>query len=160
MLAPEHARQVHCMKNFAIPCFTLVQPALMALRTPTCSPQVRGKVNAITIDQCVRTGVVFEDLVAVCELVNSSALQVQVTGRVPTIAIDKCDGVQVRPDPGSRHSQERMVSYVRVHMLLVVTVWRLHGMAAVLASSIATCCGHHSQDHMSNILEKTIVYTA
>ena len=58
--------------------------------------QVKGKVNAITIDQCVRTGVVFEDLVAVCELVNSSSLQVQVTGRVPTIAIDKCDGVQVR----------------------------------------------------------------
>ena len=52
-------------------------------------------MNAITIDQCVRTGVVFEDLVAVCELVNSQALQVQVTGRVPTIAVDKCDGVQV-----------------------------------------------------------------
>ncbi|KAK9822160.1 hypothetical protein WJX81_002108 [Elliptochloris bilobata] len=57
--------------------------------------QVKGKVNAITIDQCVRTGVVFEDLVAVCELVNSQALQVQVTGRVPTIAVDKCDGVQL-----------------------------------------------------------------
>ena len=58
---------------------------------------MRGKVNAITIDQCVRTGVVFEDLVAVCELVNSQALQVQVIGRVPTIAVDKCDGVQVLP---------------------------------------------------------------
>ena len=69
--------------------------------------QVRGKVNAITIDQCVRTGVVFEDLVAVCELVNSQALQVQVTGRVPTIAVDKCDGVQV-PARGPHRYQSQM----------------------------------------------------
>lgn len=57
--------------------------------------QVKGKVNAITIDQCTKTGVVFESLVASCELVNSSGLQVQVTGVVPTVTIDKCDGVQV-----------------------------------------------------------------
>ena len=57
--------------------------------------QVKGKLNAITIDQCTKTGVVFQDLVASCELVNSSSLQVQVTGLVPTVAIDKCDGVQV-----------------------------------------------------------------
>ena len=58
--------------------------------------QVKGKLNAITIDQCSKTGVVFQDLVASCELVNSSSLQVQVTGLVPTVAIDKCDGVQVQ----------------------------------------------------------------
>ena len=34
---------------------------------------------------------------ASCELVNSSSLQTQVTGNVPTFAIDKCDGVQVGP---------------------------------------------------------------
>ena len=58
--------------------------------------QVKGKVNAITMDSCTRTGLVFEDMVAACELVNSANIQVQVTGVVPTIAIDKCDGVQVR----------------------------------------------------------------
>ena len=57
---------------------------------------MRGKVNAITLDGCTRTGLVFQDLVAACELVNSASVQVQVTGMVPTIAIDKCDGVQVR----------------------------------------------------------------
>lgn len=58
--------------------------------------QVKGKVNAITVDSCTRTGLVFQDMVAACELVNSAAIQVQVTGVVPTIAVDKCDGVQVR----------------------------------------------------------------
>ena len=43
--------------------------------------QVKGKVNAITVDGC--------------QLVNSASVQVQVTGVVPTIAVDKCDGVQV-----------------------------------------------------------------
>ena len=57
--------------------------------------QVKGKLNAITIDQCKKVGIVFDSLVASCELVNSSGLQVQVTGVMPTIAIDKCDGVQV-----------------------------------------------------------------
>jgi adenylyl cyclase-associated protein len=53
-------------------------------------------VNAITLDGCTRTGLVLQDLVAACELVNSASVQVQVTGKVPTIAVDKCDGVQAR----------------------------------------------------------------
>ena len=57
--------------------------------------QVKGKVNALSVDSCQRLGVVFEDLVSSCELINSSRIQVQVTGVVPSIAIDKCDGVQV-----------------------------------------------------------------
>lgn len=57
--------------------------------------QVKGKVNAISVDSCQRVGLLFEDLVAACELVNSARIQVQVTGVVPTIAVDKCDGVQV-----------------------------------------------------------------
>ena len=58
---------------------------------------MKGKLNAITIDECTGTGLVFQDLVASCELVNSSGLQVQVTGLVPAVAVDKCDGIQVGP---------------------------------------------------------------
>lgn len=48
------------------------------------------------MDGCSRTGVLFDDVVASCELVNSSNVQMQVTGVVPIVAVDKCDGVQVR----------------------------------------------------------------
>ena len=58
--------------------------------------QVQGKVNMITLDQCRKTGLVFQDLVAACEIVNCTGVQVQATGTVKTLAIDKCDGVQVR----------------------------------------------------------------
>ena len=55
--------------------------------------QIKGRVNALTVDSCQRLGILFDDLVSSCELVNSTRVQVRVTGVVPIIAIDKCDGV-------------------------------------------------------------------
>ncbi len=57
--------------------------------------QVKGKINAISVDACSRVGLLFEDLLASCEIVNSSSIEVQCTGIVPTVAVDKCDGIQV-----------------------------------------------------------------
>ncbi len=57
--------------------------------------QVKGKVNAITLDKSSKTGLVFENVVASCEVVNSQSVEVQCTGLVPTVAIDKVDGCQV-----------------------------------------------------------------
>lgn len=57
--------------------------------------QVQGKVNAITLDSCSRTGLVFEDIVSSCEVVNCSSVEVQSTGVMPTIAVDKTDGIVV-----------------------------------------------------------------
>ena len=61
--------------------------------------QVQGKVNAITLDSCSRTGLVFQDLVSSCEVVNCSSVEVQSTGIMPTIAIDKTDGIVVCSPP-------------------------------------------------------------
>lgn len=61
--------------------------------------QVQGKVNAITLDSCSRTGLVFQDLVSSCEVVNCSSVEVQSTGIMPTIAIDKTDGIVVGSQP-------------------------------------------------------------
>ncbi|DBA84277.1 TPA: hypothetical protein ACH3X2_006334 [Trebouxia sp. C0005] len=58
-----------------------------------CTVQVQGKVNAITLDSCTRTGLVFQDLVSSCEVVNCTSVEVQSTGIMPTIAIDKTDGI-------------------------------------------------------------------
>ncbi|XP_076457200.1 adenylyl cyclase-associated protein 1-like isoform X3 [Babylonia areolata] len=57
--------------------------------------QVKGKVNSITLDSCKKTAVVFEDVVASLEFVNCQSMQGQVTGKVPTISIDKTDGCMV-----------------------------------------------------------------
>ena len=67
--------------------------------------QIQGKVNAITLDSCNRTGLVFQDLVSSCEVVNCTSVEVQSTGIMPTIAIDKTDGIAVSPvsDPSLSH---------------------------------------------------------
>jgi len=57
--------------------------------------QIKGKVNAITVDNCSKTGVVFENCIASFEVVNCNGIEVQVTGKVPSFAIDKTSGCQL-----------------------------------------------------------------
>ncbi|OQV12504.1 Adenylyl cyclase-associated protein 1 [Hypsibius exemplaris] len=56
---------------------------------------VKGKVSSITVDSCSKTSVVCESLVSFAEVVNSQRTQIQVMGKVPTVQIDKSDGVQI-----------------------------------------------------------------
>jgi len=57
--------------------------------------QIKGKINAITLDACTKTAVVFESVVASVEIVNCNSVEIQVTGKVPAIAIDKTSGIQL-----------------------------------------------------------------
>lgn len=57
--------------------------------------KINGKVNNINIDNCKRSGVVFQNAVASCDTVNSTSIDIQVLGKVPSMAVDKCSGVQI-----------------------------------------------------------------
>jgi len=57
--------------------------------------QVKGKVNAITLDDSTKTAVVFEQVVSSFDVVNCRSVEVQATGKVPSIAIDKTSGCQI-----------------------------------------------------------------
>eukprot|EP00897_Mesotaenium_endlicherianum_P004116 jgi/Mesen1/3732/ME000203S02821 len=57
--------------------------------------QVQGKVNNITLDKCTKTGIVFQDVVAACEIVNCTSVEVQCQGTAPTIAVDNTNGCQL-----------------------------------------------------------------
>ena len=39
--------------------------------------QVKGKLNSITLDNCKKCGVVFEDLISTCEFVNCQSVKAQ-----------------------------------------------------------------------------------
>ena len=52
-----------------------------------------GKCKSITIDDCKKTQVLFDNAMASCEIVNSQGVKVQVREKVPAIAIDKTDGI-------------------------------------------------------------------
>ncbi|XP_063168535.1 adenylyl cyclase-associated protein 1 [Candoia aspera] len=57
--------------------------------------RVKGKINSITLDNCKKLGLVFDDVVGIVEIINSRDTQIQVMGKVPTISINKTDGCQV-----------------------------------------------------------------
>ena len=57
--------------------------------------QIKGKVNAITMDQCKKVGLVVDSCVSSIELVGCQSCQVQIIHTVPTVMIDKSDGVQI-----------------------------------------------------------------
>ncbi|KAI9347727.1 adenylate cyclase associated N terminal-domain-containing protein [Obelidium mucronatum] len=57
--------------------------------------QIQGKVNAVTLDNSKKTGLLVDSVVSTIDIVNCKSVQVQVTGRAPTVAIDKTDGCQV-----------------------------------------------------------------
>ena len=48
-----------------------------------------------TTDNCVKTAVVFENAIASLETVNCTSVELQILGRVPSVAIDKTSGVQL-----------------------------------------------------------------
>ncbi|KAJ2711426.1 suppressor of rasval19 [Coemansia spiralis] len=56
---------------------------------------IKGKLNSIAIDNCHKCGVVFDTLVAQCEIVNCKSVQVQTRGTVPSILIDRTDGAHI-----------------------------------------------------------------
>ena len=56
---------------------------------------VKGKVNSITVDSCIKTAVVFENIVSVVEFINCQSIQAQSMGVVPTINVEKTDAAQI-----------------------------------------------------------------
>ena len=54
-----------------------------------CTITVKGKVNSILIDSCNRVGLLFDDVLSTVEFINSTNVQMQVMGRVPTVTIGK-----------------------------------------------------------------------
>ncbi|XP_068567426.1 adenylyl cyclase-associated protein 1 isoform X2 [Cebidichthys violaceus] len=57
--------------------------------------QVKNKINSITIDNCKKLGLVFDDVVGIVEIINCRDVKIQVMGKVPTISINKTDGCHV-----------------------------------------------------------------
>ncbi|KAL1920805.1 uncharacterized protein VTP21DRAFT_11440 [Calcarisporiella thermophila] len=53
--------------------------------------QVKGKVNAVTMDSCNKCGLAIDSTVSTIDVVNSRSFQLQVFHKTPTIAVDKSD---------------------------------------------------------------------
>jgi adenylyl cyclase-associated protein len=56
---------------------------------------IDGKCKTICVDSCVKSKCIFDNAVSAIEVVNSKQMQVQCRGIVPSVAIDKTDGILV-----------------------------------------------------------------
>ena len=56
---------------------------------------VKGKANAVTIENTQRVSLVVDSLVSTVDVVKSSNFALQVLGSLPTVLLDQLDGAQV-----------------------------------------------------------------
>jgi len=54
--------------------------------------QIKGKLNAISMNECEKANVVLDTLVSSIEVIKSKKFAFQVLGSVPTVTVDQCDG--------------------------------------------------------------------
>ncbi|XP_074543002.1 adenylyl cyclase-associated protein 1 [Halichoeres trimaculatus] len=74
---------------------TELKQVVYAYKCNKSTLQVKGKLNSITIDNCKKMGLVFDDVVGIVEVINCKDVKIQVMGKVPTISINKTDGCHV-----------------------------------------------------------------
>jgi len=60
-----------------------------------CVIEIKGKGKSVTLDGCKKTQVVIDEMLSSLEVVNCQGVKVQVRQHVPTVAIDKTDGIVV-----------------------------------------------------------------
>ncbi|KAK6343371.1 hypothetical protein TWF730_010962 [Orbilia blumenaviensis] len=54
--------------------------------------QIKGKFNAIFMNECEKTNVVIDSLVSSIDVIKSKKFAFQIVGKVPAITVDGCDG--------------------------------------------------------------------
>ncbi|XP_058875174.1 adenylyl cyclase-associated protein 1-like isoform X1 [Acipenser ruthenus] len=80
---------------------TELKQVVYAFKCTGSTLQIKGKINSITLDNCKKVGLVFDDVVGIVEVINCKDVKIQVLGKVPTISINKTDGCHVYLSPTS-----------------------------------------------------------
>lgn len=72
-----------------------IQHSIIISRCSKTTIIVKGKANAITIDNSPRLSLIVESLVSSIDVIKASNFALQVLGTLPTILMDQVDGAQV-----------------------------------------------------------------
>jgi adenylyl cyclase-associated protein len=66
---------------------------------------LKGKANAVSIDNCARTQLLIETLISSVDVIKSPNFAIQVTGSLPTILMDQVDGASIYLGKESLHTE-------------------------------------------------------
>lgn len=74
---------------------TAINQAVYIYNCKNSTIQIKGKVNAVTMDSCTKCGIAVDSTVSTVDIVNCKSFALQVFKVVPTIAVDKCDSGEI-----------------------------------------------------------------
>ncbi|KAF7725270.1 hypothetical protein EC973_000280 [Apophysomyces ossiformis] len=74
---------------------TAINQAVYIFGCKNSTVRIKGKVNAVTMDSCVKCGIALDSTVSTVDLVNCKSFGLQVFHVTPTIAVDKCDSGEI-----------------------------------------------------------------
>jgi adenylyl cyclase-associated protein len=66
---------------------------------------LKGKANAVSIDNSSRTQILVETLISSVDVIKSPNFAIQVTGSLPTILLDQVDGASIYLGKDSLHTE-------------------------------------------------------
>jgi adenylyl cyclase-associated protein len=66
---------------------------------------LKGKANAVSVDNCARTQLLIETLISSVDVIKSPNFAIQVTGSLPTIMMDQVDGASIYLGAESLHTE-------------------------------------------------------
>ncbi|EPS45295.1 hypothetical protein H072_695 [Dactylellina haptotyla CBS 200.50] len=69
-----------------------INHSVFLFRCKNTTLQIKGKFNAISMNECEKTNVVLDHLVSSIDVIKSKKFAFQIMGMVPTITVDQCDG--------------------------------------------------------------------
>ncbi|KAF7256426.1 hypothetical protein EG68_06826 [Paragonimus skrjabini miyazakii] len=83
-----------------------------------CTVEIKGKINSIMVDNCKKTGVVFDDVISSLDVVNCQSVQTQCLGKLQTVNVDKTDGCQIYLSAASKFADVITAKSSEINMLI------------------------------------------
>ncbi|KAA3680860.1 adenylyl cyclase-associated protein [Paragonimus westermani] len=83
-----------------------------------CTVEIKGKINSIMVDNCKKTGVVFDDVISALDVVNCQSVQTQCLGKLQTVNVDKTDGCQIYLSAASKFADVITAKSSEINMLI------------------------------------------
>ena len=69
--------------------------SILVSRCTKTTIHIKGKANAISLDNCTQCSLVIDSLVSAVDVIKSPRFEMQVLGRLPTIMLDQVDGAAI-----------------------------------------------------------------
>ncbi|KAI5238183.1 hypothetical protein E4T43_07593 [Aureobasidium subglaciale] len=72
-----------------------VTQSILITKCKNATIRLVGKANAISIDNCIRTNLVIDDLISSVDVIKCPNFGLQVLGSLPTVMLDQVDGASI-----------------------------------------------------------------